>query len=588
MYYLNPSEAVYKGKVAETVDFTTKKQLNDMALWKKFVNQFRVRLDANDNGWRGEYWGKMMRGGCLIYKYSGDEKLYKTLAYAVKDLLTTMDNMGRISSYTIEKEFSGWDLWCRKYVLSGLQHFYSICKDEILKEQIITAMEKTADYICEHIGEGKKDIRTTSNFWNALNSCTILEPFVELYKMTNKKQYLEFAKYIISSGGCSGGNMFDCAQKEGTYPSQYPTTKAYETMSLFEGLLAYYEVTKNEKDLELVKKFVEDAFKTERSIIGGLSGRRELFDNFYLNQTEEQDTVVQETCVTVTWMRLLARLYLNTSDVKYIERIEHSGLNALWGSLNTEWNRPYSSVAQKQVAPLPFDSYSPLFYDKRGKEVGGFRIMEDGSNYGCCECIGAAGVALLPLLATIKEDNGFTINYYFKGKIKSKTPSGNTVKIKISSNYPTQGKIKINLQCEKEEKFVLKLRKPSWAKNATILGTDCVEKNGYYILEQVWKNQEIILDFNMCLQKEVLNNKTAFIYGPIVLALDEGKGNKDIDKDIYLEKDGGVLIKPNKSEILRYKARRVGGEDLIFIDYASSGKNFETTNDKISVWFNIK
>ena len=46
--------------------------------------------------------------------------------------------------------------------------------------------------------------------------------------------------------------------------------------------------------------------------------------------------------------------------------------------------------------------------------------MEDGSNYGCCACIAAAGVALLPLLATIKEDNGFTINYYFKGKTKPK------------------------------------------------------------------------------------------------------------------------------------------------------------------------
>lgn len=588
MNYLNPSEAIYTGKVAETVDFTITKQLNDKVLWKKFANQFRVRLDSNDLGWRGEYWGKMMRGGCLTYRYSANEELYETLTFAVQELLKTMDDLGRIASYTVETEFSGWDLWSRKYVLSGLQHFYSICKDESLKTQIMTAMEKTADYICEHIGDGKKDIRDTSNCWGGLNSCTILEPFVELYKLTGKKAYLDFAEYIIRSGGCSRGNIFESAEKEGVYPSQYPTTKAYETMSLFEGLLAYYEVMQDEKDIKLVQKFIEDAFLTEGSVIGGLSGRDELFDGFYANQTEKQPKVVQETCVTVTWIRLLARLYMNTGDVKYIERIEHSGLNALWGSLNTEWNTHYSSIVKKQVAPLPFDSYSPLVYDKRGQEVGGFKIMEDGSNYGCCACIAAAGVALMPLLATVKDNNGFTLNYYFSGNVQSTTPLGNAVKIEITGNYPVDGKIKVAVSCATEEKFVLRFRKPSWAEKADISGAVCVEENGYYVVERAWKNDEIILNFPMRLQKEQLNERTAFIYGPIVLALDEGKGNRDIDQDIYLVKDDGQFDKPDKNEMIRYRVGRIGGEDLIFTDYASSGKNWATSDDKISVWLSIK
>ena len=83
MNHLNPSEAIYTGKVAKTVDFTITKQLNDKELWKKFANQFRVRLDSNDLGWRGEYWGKMMRGGCLIYRYFANEELYKTLTFVV-------------------------------------------------------------------------------------------------------------------------------------------------------------------------------------------------------------------------------------------------------------------------------------------------------------------------------------------------------------------------------------------------------------------------------------------------------------------------------------------------------------------------
>ncbi len=586
--YLSPREAVYGGRVAQTVDFVMAKQLKDKALWKKFANQFRVRLDSDDLGWRGEYWGKMMRGGCLTYAYSGDEELYAALTFAVEELLKTQDALGRISSYTVETEFSGWDMWCRKYVLTGLQHFYKICKDEDLKARALCAMKSTADYICENIGEGKKDIRTTSHIWGGVNSCSILEPFVELYKLTKIEKYLQFAKYIIDGGGCADGNLLDSVAKDGVYPYQYPVVKAYETISFFEGLLAYYEVTGEEKYCNLVKKFVEDAYETERTVIGGIGGREELFDHFYLHQTEAQPTIVQETCVTVTWMRMLVRLYFQTGDVKYADRFERSAYNALWGSLNTEWNTHYSSVVKRQVAALPFDSYSPLTYDKRGREVGGFRIMEDGSNYGCCVAIGAAGIALTPLFATLREKGGLVVNFYFDGTVATETPLGKKLKLTISGASSASGKIKVSIACEAEERFKLRFRKPYWCAKASVRGVDCIEKDGYFIIDKVWvEKEEFVLELPMRLQEEKLNGKTAFTYGPFVLALDEAKGNRNIDKEIVLSGEG-ELETPMPTEMVRYRFKKENGEDLIFTDYASSGKAWANSEDKISVWLNVR
>lgn len=588
LQYLKPLEAIYTGKVAQTIEFISERQLKDKTLWAKFANQFRVRLDSDDLGWRGEYWGKMMRGGCLTYAYSGDEELYLALVCAVEELLKTQDELGRISSYTIETEFSGWDMWSRKYVLTGLQHFYKICKDTSLKARVLCTMKKSADYICEKIGEGKKDIRATSYAWGGVNSCSILEPFVELYKLTEEEKYLCFAKYIIDCGGCADGDLLACASAENCYPYQYPEVKAYETMSFFEGVLAYYEVTGEEKYCKLVKKFVEDVYKTERTVIGGIGGRTELFDNFYIHQTEEQPTIVQETCVTVTWMRLLARLYCNTGDSKYADRIEHSAYNALWGSLNTEWNTHYSSIVKGQVAPLPFDSYSPLTYDKRGREVGGFRILEDGSNYGCCVAIGAAGIALTALFATLREKDGLVVNFYFDGTITTTTPLGKNLKLTISGGYSTSGKIKICVECEAEERFRLCFRKPYWCKNASVRGEDRAEKDGYFIIDKVWgRKEEVVFDFPMQLQEEKLNGKTAFRYGPLILALDEAKGNRDINKEIVLSKEVG-LEQALPTELLRYRMKRANGEDLIFTDYASSGKSWAKSEDKISVWLNVQ
>ena len=114
-------------------------QLLRTDLWKRFVQQFKEDADY-EAGWRGEYWGKMMRGACFVYSYSKNPKLYQVLTDTVKDMLTAQDEYGRISSYAISHEFDGWDLWSRKYVLLGMQYYLEICQDDGLAAQIVDSM----------------------------------------------------------------------------------------------------------------------------------------------------------------------------------------------------------------------------------------------------------------------------------------------------------------------------------------------------------------------------------------------------------------------------------------------------------------
>ena len=159
-----------------------RKQLTDRSLWRLVVKQFEGTPDDADLGWRGEYWGKLMRGACMTWQYTKDETLYQILQESVSELLDTQDEEGRISTYSKEAEFQGWDMWCRKYVLLGLLHFEEICRDEKQKEQILEAAGKHLDYIMDHIGreEGKKSITKTSDHWLGINSSSILEPVVRL------------------------------------------------------------------------------------------------------------------------------------------------------------------------------------------------------------------------------------------------------------------------------------------------------------------------------------------------------------------------------------------------------------------------
>ncbi|MBQ2701750.1 MAG: glycoside hydrolase family 127 protein [Clostridia bacterium] len=583
--FLEPKQAKYTGKIAETVDFVTEMQLKDKKLWKQFAEQYRLRPDGKDKGWRGEFWGKMMRGGCLIYSYSGDEELYSALEYAVCALLETQDEKGRFSTYTVDLEFCGWDMWCRKYVLTGLQHFYRICNDSALKNKILTAMRLHADYICERIGEGKLDIRKTSHIYGGVNSCSILEPFVELYKLSQDKKYLDFAEYILATGGCADGSLFECVENR-VLPYQYPTRKAYETMSFFEGVLAYYEVTGNEKYFSLVERFVEDVYETDVTVIGCSGCAHELFDNSSNSQTAQVDWLMQETCVTVTWMRLLFRLHLLTGDAKYVERIERAGVNAMWGSLNTEKQLQYSTEKKVWLSPLPFDSYSPLVYNKRGRGIGGFREFEEGGFYGCCACIGSAGVAIMPLVAVLQADDGVIINSYSSGTVTAKTPNGNNVCFVFECD-PLKGKTKLTVKCSEEERFTIKLRKPEWSRNFALSSKEIQEeKDGYIAITDVWKEQTLTVDLDVSLRKEIRNGKTAFLYGDIVLALDNAKNTYDFEQELdFLV---GEILPHEKGEQIRYQMTTIDGKKYIFTDYASCGKGWENENSKVSVWLNVK
>lgn len=591
--YLGVAEAKYTGAPHDYVLFTEQHQLLKKETWDKFVRVFTEDSDDHDIGWRCEYWGKMMRGACLTYRYHGDEALYEMLDYAVRELLKVQREDGRFSTYSETMQFNGWDLWGRKYVLTGMMHFIDICKDEALKEQILGALCLHADYITAKIGsgEGQKSILETSDHWLCLNSCTILEPFVELYKRTGKKNYLDFAEYIIGLGGCGGGNLIDLALADELAPYQYPVNKAYEMMSFFEGLVAYYELTGEKKYLEAATKFVEKINETDVTLIGCSGCTHELFDNSIVKQTEYNEVQMQETCVTVTWMRILARLHLLTGEVKYVDRIERSAYNALYGSINTKNQDSFSIEDMRFFEPVPFDSYSPLYNNRRGIATGGFKKFRDGGFYGCCACIGSAGTGIFPLIGVLKSEGGVVINEAFEGVVSTTTPTGKPLTLNAITDYPVSDKYALAVFLEEDEQLELLVRIPDWCDEATLTVGDEIKKvsPGYVSINRVWSDGDTLeLELPHYLKSHHLNGKTAYTYGPLVLARDEIKEGGRIDTEFTPTVHSAFRLLPaEEGEMLRIMLE-CEGEDVLLTDYASCGKYWTKKNANVSVWLSAK
>ena len=479
---MNNVKISYNGLIDEAARFVEKIQLLDKPLWEKVIAVFDY--GKFQKGWHGEYWGKLIRGGCMVYKYTESEELYSTLTDAVKGILTCQDGEGRISAYDKEYELLDWDVWCRKYVMYGLMYYMEICKDEAFKTEIISALTKHADYIIERIGreEGKKNITETSTFWLGCNSSSILRPYVMLYKLTNEKKYLDFAEYIISEGGIRGGNLIEIALEDKLAPYQYPEVKAYETTSFFEGVFEYATLTNDERLIDACIKYGNKFLETDVTIIGATGCFDELFDNSTKKQVTYTTSHMQETCVTVTLMEYLCRLLEYTGDSKYADAIEISFYNAFLGAINREYGNNEG---------LHFDSYSPILNNRRGLQVGGKQTLLDGSYYGCCAAIGSAGFGAVTSRSAVLEGDVLKITFYENGNI---TFGRNEISVKTA--YPFDGKISVNF-VSADTPVKLACRIPAWCKtyNANLPGT---LENGYFITDSVlYSGDEFILELDM-------------------------------------------------------------------------------------------
>lgn len=583
------------------IRFVQDNQLLDAELWTRFVKQFTFPADDHDLGWRCEYWGKLMRGGALVYGCTRSQELYSQLESTVRDMLSTAGTDGRISTYSPEAQFQGWDIWGRKYVLLGLEYFYDICVSEPLKAGILASLKAQADYLMAHFGPGKLDLRNASCHWEGLNSSSLLEPIVRLYNMTGQREYLDFAAWIVSLGGIQSENIFTLAYEDRLDPYEYPVTKAYEMMSCFEGLLEYARASGELNWAQAAVNFVKRVLASDITVIGSAGCTHELFDHSRLRQADPDFTgIMQETCVTVTWMKLCGQMLCHTGDPVFGDAIERSLYNALAGAVNI------NQVSRDPLSPhgwLPFDSYSPLRAGRRGQAVGGRMVMEDGTIYGCCAAIAAAGLGLAPSISTLHSRDGIAVSLYLPGEASLQTPQGRALRLRIETDYPAGEDIRIRLDMADTEEFSMALRIPAWcsAPHATVNGEHTIAGPGQWLtLKRTWKNgDEIALRLPMDLRaeaswklgegSEALPPHQAVVRGPVVLARDESLGGPPMTTPLaFCTKSGGELdAVPVPLQELPFKAQQAydivlqDGGTVRMVDYAAAGQDYSS---QLAAW----
>ena len=446
---------------------------------------------------------------------------------------------------------------------SAVAHFRATGKRNFLDVAI-----KNADLVCKTFGPNEGQIHRPGGH-------PIIEmALCKLYKVTGDKKYLEGAKYFVEeTGRCTDGH----------HPSEYsqdhkPILQQDEIVGhavragyLFSGVADVAALTGDTAYQNALQRIWQNMSSKKLFITGGI-GSRPQGEGFGPNYELNSHTAYCETCAAIANVYWNYRMFLYTSESKYMDVVERALYNNVMSGVSLSGNR--------------------FFYDNPLESSG---EHERQRWFGCACCPGNVTrfVASVPgyVYALSKGVKGserdvtpaIYVNLYVQGTAKI-----GKVELEQETDYPWDGKVKIKIK-KGGGKFALKLRLPSWLKTSPTNNnlyayidkakTYSVSVNGqalypenrdYITITRSWKKgDEVILDLPMEVRRIVANDnaedlrgRVALERGPIVYCL-EGNDQKDntvfnkyilnsaeitshFDKDLL----GGVVVLDGKAKEL--------------------------------------
>ncbi len=511
----------------------------------------------------GEMWGKFVRSGAMQYRHSPDPGLKAILDSAVKDILATERANGSISCVPVERQPAGGDgvtkpdcgdLWERKYVMLGMEDYYDWVERN---PAVLASLERQARCLADQIGpKPKMDVRDAGWSANHVESSTLLEPFMRLWKMTGKPQYLDFARYLVACGGAKGSDLVQMAHDNvpphlmgGAYP------KAYETTSYFEGLVEYFRATGDERVGRAVRNYFNLVLERELTIVGNGGGDQpyhpkvmgEAWDCTAAEQTNPDMKRMMETCTGVTWMKFASQILRLTGDVRAMDAIERYVYNGLIGAMKPEGDG---------------FSYVNLLNGRKVTNKGwGWKFPSGPVT--CCNLNGPMGLAYIPFVAVMQGKDGPVVNLYNAGTATARTPSGGTVKLSAEGDLLDENGWRLVVAPTREEAFTLALRIPAWSERTQVRVNGVTAGDAaagtYLKLARTWRaGDRVAVTFDFKARRLAAprgSNRAgdgfqAVVWGPIVLSRDENADPNYADPVTVIADTNGLVAVERVAPVL--------------------------------------
>ncbi|WP_321996591.1 beta-L-arabinofuranosidase domain-containing protein [Draconibacterium orientale] len=448
------------------------------------------------------------------------------------------------------------------------------------KKTFLNVAEKFVDHLMETFGPDKRHWVTGHQ--------EIELALVKLYHYTGKKEYLDFANWLIEERGHGHG--------EGTsWSSKHLGSKEYcqddvpvreisdikghavRAMYLFTGMADVATETNDGGYIRAMKRVWEDVVLRNMYITGGIGSSRHN-EGFTEDYDLPNKTAYAETCASIGMAFWNNRMNLLTRESFYADVMERAMYNGVLSGVSLSGD---------------------LFFYVNPLESDGNHHRQRWYGVACCPSNISRFLPSVGNYMYLTDKNNIYANLFIQSTAEIELENQN-VKIEQHTDYPWNGKIVFEVTPEKENQFGLNIRIPEWCKSYTVevngsIPDSLVMNKGYLQIERTWKQEdkvELILDMpvELVASNDLVSEnlgKRAVQRGPLVYCIEQ-VDNPAIDfNNVRLAQQNKFTIEKGNGKLngMSFIQTNVNGKELTFIPYFA-WDNREA--GKMKVWIDFK
>ncbi|MEU6715859.1 beta-L-arabinofuranosidase domain-containing protein [Nonomuraea sp. NPDC046802] len=301
---------------------------------------------------------------------------------------------------------------------------------------------------------------------------------VELYRLTAERTYLELASKLIDNRGKgliknSGMGMLYAQDHLPVREADTPVGHAVRQLYLEAGVVDVYLETGDESLLECSVRRWEDMVATKTYITGG-HGSRHDGEAFGERYELPPDRAYSESCAAIASIHWSWRLLLATGHGRYADLIERTLYNAFAASTSADGLRFFYVNPLQRRDDLVEDAYL-------GRRREWFACA-------CCPPNIMRMVASLGGYVATTSGDGLRLHQYVPGTVEA-----GGARLRIETDYPWDGLIRITVEQAPPREWELALRIPAWSQ-ATVVDDRPAQPDddGYLRLRRQWQAGESV------------------------------------------------------------------------------------------------
>ena len=468
-----------------------------------------------------------------------------------------------------------WSYLDQSHELYNVGHMYEAAVAHFQatgKRTFLDVATKNADLIADTFGPDKQ--------FGMPGHQEIEIGLVKLFRVTGDEKYLNLAKYFLDVRGQQVDNAKYPQRRDIYLQSHIPVVEQDEAVGhsvratyMYSGMADVAAIVGDKDYIQAIDKIWENVVYKKIYVTGGIGARHrgEAFGDDYELPNE---TAYNETCAAIANCMWNHRMFLLKGDAKYYDVLERTLYNGFLAGISIEGNT--------------FFYPNPLACDAKYAFNQGALTRKPWFDCSCCPSNIVRFLPSLPGYIYGVRDNDLFINLYMSNEAEIKIKDMD-VQIIQTSNYPWDGKIKVEVNPESKSSFNIKLRIPGWSRNQPIPGDlySYFEKSnkkitaelngkeievnieqGYLTVSNKWKKGDmLILNLPMEIRlveshKKVESNRNrlAIERGPVVYCV-EGIDNKG---DVF-----NLLMPEYAPSTTQWKQDLFGGINIIKADVPS-------------------